>query len=93
MISATPVHFEEIVALNDTVVDLTSPMDLERLKRYHEVCVYHKVAVNGDGKVIAFIICFDASVNYKDSGNHTYFCDRYDDLIYVDRVAIAEGAR
>ena len=77
VITASEEHFATIKELNDAVVELTSPMDLDRVKKLDELSAYHQVAVRTDGTVVAFIICFGPGVDYKKSGNHAWFNSRY----------------
>ena len=64
LIDATQEHFKQIVELNAAVVELTSPMDQERLGQLHSWCSYHKVALDHSGAVIAFLIAFTNSSQY-----------------------------
>ena len=47
--------FAAIELLNHSVVDLTSPMDAERIQQLHAMSSYHRVIVQ-DSQVVAFLL-------------------------------------
>ncbi|NLA37098.1 MAG: GNAT family N-acetyltransferase [Actinobacteria bacterium] len=45
-----------------------------------------------DETLLGFCIVMEPGADYG-SSNYRWFCERYDDFIYLDRVAVDEGAR
>jgi len=66
-------------------------IDLERLRWFCDVASYFKVADGADG-LLAFLIALAPSAPYQ-SPNFLWFKERYDDFLYIDRVAVVEAAR
>jgi predicted GNAT superfamily acetyltransferase len=52
---------------------------------------YFRVATSGGG-LAAYLVGFRPGTAYT-SPNYLWFCERYDDFAYVDRVAVADFAR
>ena len=89
-----PVIIDDFVAielLNHSVVDLTSPMDAERIQQLHAMSSYHRVIVQ-DGQVVAFLLVLGPDCGY-DSMNYQWFDQRYDEFSYIDRIVVKDGFR
>ncbi len=82
--------YPAIVALNDGVVEMTSPMDLNRLRELAAAADYLRV-VESDGALLGFLLAFRAGADYPNA-NFDWFSAHYDDFVYVDRVVIAAEA-
>lgn len=78
--------FARIVALNDSEVQQTSPMDIEKLNHLDTMADYHKVAVV-NGQIIAFLLAMRDGVLYE-SDNYIWFASRYNQFLYIDRVVV-----
>lgn len=78
--------YQAIVALNQAVVEKTSPMDKERLGQLHRMSDFCKVAVHNQN-MAAFIIVLKAGAPYE-SINYEWFAKRYSSFLYVDRVVV-----
>ena len=89
--SACPDDFQSILALNEAVVELTAPMDRERLTLLDELSAYHRVYADG-GQVLAFLLVFREGSAY-DSVNYRWFSKRLKDFLYIDRIVVSEEAR
>ena len=63
-------------------------VEMEKLVQLSEICL----GAFTDEKLIGFVLCLLPNVNYS-SLNYAWFNDRYDEFIYVDRVAVATDAR
>lgn len=50
------------------------------------------LAAEADGKLVGFCVVMPPRTDY-DSPNYRYFCDRYDDFVYLDRVAVDDAWR
>ena len=89
-----PVIIDDFVAielLNHSVVDLTSPMDAERIQQLHAMSSYHRVIVQ-DSQVVAFLLVLGPDCDY-DSMNYQWFDQRYDEFSYIDRIVVRDGFR
>jgi predicted GNAT superfamily acetyltransferase len=83
--------FERILALNEESVHFLSPLDRERLALLHALSAYHRVAEVA-GEVVGFLLAFRESSSY-DGANFSWFRERYNSFIYIDRVVIAGSAQ
>lgn len=80
-----------IVALNDAVVAVTSPMDAARFETLHALCSFCTVVERG-AEVIGFILAMQNGAAY-DNGNFQWFADRLNRFVYIDRIVLGEAAR
>lgn len=85
---ASPSDFATILRLNAESVHFLSPLTAERLQQLHGEAVYHRVAVDGDGAVLAFLLAFREGCRY-DSINYRWFAARYARFLYIDRVVVS----
>ena len=83
--------FAAIESLNHSVVDLTSPMDAERIQQLHAMSIYHRVIVQ-DSQLVAFLLVLGPNCDY-DSVNYQWFDQRYDDFAYIDRIVVQACSR
>lgn len=82
---------DAILSLNQSEVPHLGGVDLPRMLWYASHASYFRVAVDGE-HIAAYLVGFRPGTNY-DSPNYRWFCERYDDFAYVDRVAVAKFAR
>ncbi len=82
--------FPHIVALNASVVQDTSAMDLQRLRLLHSLRFRHRVA-EIDGRVVAFLLTMRDGAAYEND-NFAWFSARYPQFVYVDRIVVASAA-
>ena len=80
-----------VVALNDAVVAVTSPMDMGRFEQLYQRCNLKLVAEIQD-EVVAFIWGMTDGVAY-DNGNYQWFSDRLKRFLYIDRVVVSAACR
>jgi predicted GNAT superfamily acetyltransferase len=80
-----------ILAMNDAVVDLTSPMDERRLADIVAYGAAVKVARYGD-TVTGFLITLPPGCDY-DSINYQWFDARFQRFLYIDRIVVDAAAR
>ncbi|HEY4080131.1 MAG TPA: GNAT family N-acetyltransferase [Burkholderiaceae bacterium] len=85
---ATPTDFPQILALNAESVQFLSPLDLERLQLLDSQSAYHRVVVENDGTIAAFLLAFREGSAY-DSPNYRWFAGRYEQFLYIDRVVVS----
>jgi predicted GNAT superfamily acetyltransferase len=82
---------DEVLALNESEVPHVGRIDIDRLRWFAEHATYFRVA-RQDDRLAAFLIGLRPGSSY-DSINYRWFCDRYAEFAYVDRVAVAAHAR
>ena len=81
----------EILALNESEVPQVGKVDIERMHWFAENATYFRVA-KIDNELGAFLIGLRPGTSYQ-STNYRWFCDRYKDFAYVDRIAVAASGR
>lgn len=83
--------FAPVLELNAAEVPHVGQIDEDQLRWFAENAAYLRVARRG-AALAGFLIGLRPGTEYK-SPNYRWFCDRYDDFAYVDRVAVATTAR
>ena len=85
-----PDDFEAVLAINEANVPEVSSIDLERLAflvaESDMALVVDVGTPNGDRAVAGFCLVLGPGSTYQ-SVNYRWFMDRYDDAMYLDRVA------
>jgi predicted GNAT superfamily acetyltransferase len=66
-------------------------IDLESMRWFKANAVYFRVAESTEG-IGAYLIGMRPGTSYG-SPNYRWFCERYDNFVYVDRVVVATLAR
>lgn len=82
---------DAVLRLNESEVPHVGRVDRDRMLWFAEHATYFRVADRG-GTLGAYLVGLRPGTAYA-SPNYRWFCDRYDDFAYVDRVAVAEFAR
>ena len=82
---------DNVLQLNEASVPEVGRVDLDRMRWFAENATYFRVALR-DGQFAGFLIGLRPGTTYA-SPNYRWFCDKYDDFGYIDRVAIAGNAR
>lgn len=82
---------DDVLRLNESAVPAVNSVDLEQMRWFAANAAYFGVALR-DGDVAGFLIGMRPGTNYA-SLNYRWFCDRYEEFGYIDRVAIAADAR
>lgn len=80
-----------VMQLNNAAVPAVSEADMSKLQALVAEATLSLVAEN-DGDVVGFCINFGPGADYH-SINYQWFCERYDEFVYLDRIAVAETAR
>jgi uncharacterized protein len=81
-----------VLSLNASAVDVTGPLDQDRLARLRAMAVRADV-VEVDGWIAAFALVLPPGTGY-DSPNYAWFTRRYgDDFLYLDRVVVSQVNR
>lgn len=86
---ATAADHPAILALNLASEALLSPMDGARLALLDAEAAYHRVAVDANGDIAAFLLAFREGTHY-DSVNYRWFAEHYGSFLYVDRIAVSD---
>lgn len=88
---ATRADTARIVALNEAVVAVTSPMDDARC--HHLLALADPcVVAEQDGAVIGFVLAMQSGAAYAND-NFTWFSARLSSFVYIDRIVISEAGR
>ncbi|MCH9693844.1 MAG: GNAT family N-acetyltransferase [Gammaproteobacteria bacterium] len=87
----TPDDCGEVLQLNESSVPHVSSIDATRLQWFLDYAAYTRMVRAEDG-IAAFIIGLRPHTDYA-SPNYRWFCDRYEDFAYVDRIAVAPFAK
>ena len=80
-----------VLAMNQAAVPHVGSITLERMQTFHDHAAYFRVAL-ADGSLAAFLIGLTPEADY-DSPNFLWFRRNYVEFAYIDRVAVAGGAR
>jgi predicted GNAT superfamily acetyltransferase len=81
-----------VLALNESVVPHVNSLDMANMRDFLAKAAYFRVACDEEKQILAFLIGLAPDTDY-DSPNFQWFCDRYEDFAYVDRIAVAASAR
>ena len=82
---------DTVLSLNQSEVPHVGSVDAAKMRWYVANASYFRVATS-DGELGAYLVGFRPGTDYT-SPNYRWFCDRYDDFGYVDRIAVAPHAR
>ena len=80
-----------LVEINNAVVPAMNELDLDAMRRFAETALWFRVAEE-DGMIAAFLIALQHDAEY-DSALFHWFQSRYDEFVYVDRIAVDPSAR
>jgi uncharacterized protein len=81
-----------VLSLNANAVDVTGPLDTDRLARIRAMTVRADV-VEVDGWIAAFALVLPPDAGY-DSANFAWFQEHYGrEFLYLDRVVVSEANR
>ena len=80
-----------VLRLNEASVPAVNSVDLEQMRWFSAHAAYFRVALLGDS-FAGFLIGMRPGTSYA-SPNYRWFCAAYADFGYIDRIAIADGAR
>jgi predicted GNAT superfamily acetyltransferase len=88
---ATPDDMHTVWALNQSEVPHVGSVILNEMHVFLEIATYFRLA-RDEGDTLAFLVGLGPGADYA-SLNYRWFNDRYDRFAYIDRVAVAPGAR
>jgi predicted GNAT superfamily acetyltransferase len=87
----TPADLERILAINEANVPEVGSVDAARMAMLVDVSPI-ALAVEVDDAVVGFCLVMSSDAPY-DSVNFRWFTERYDDFMYLDRVAFDAAAQ
>jgi len=82
---------DAVLSLNQLEALNLSSLDLEQMRWFAANADYFRVAMGGES-LAGYLVGFRPGTDYT-SPNYLWFCERYNDFAYVDRVAVADFAR
>ncbi len=80
-----------VLALNESEVPHLGTVDIEQMRWFASNATYFRVAKT-EQQLAAFLVGLRPGTDYG-SLNYRWFCDRYEEFAYIDRVAVAAFAR
>jgi predicted GNAT superfamily acetyltransferase len=80
-----------VLRLNAAVVPAVNHIGLDEMRWFADHAGYFRVAAAGQ-RILAFLIGLRPGLTYG-SPNYRWFCARYEDFGYIDRVAVSSDAR
>ena len=89
--SLQPADLDACTTLNNGAVPAVSEVDGDTMQRLVDRSLLSLVAEH-DGAVVGFCINFGPGADYR-SVNYRWFCERYDEFVYLDRIVVAPDAR
>jgi predicted GNAT superfamily acetyltransferase len=87
----TPADAPVVLAINEASVHHLAPLDEAEYRWFLDVAVL-ALGAEVEGALVGFTLVLEPGAAYA-SRNYAWFSERYDRFLYLDRVAIDEGAR
>ena len=84
-------ELDSVLALNNAAGPAILPLDAARLRHFFDTAEYFRVAER-DGAIAGFLIGVGSHTNH-DSSNFRWFCERYPNFFYIDRIVVASRRR
>ena len=85
----TASDIEAVWAINQENIPAVGEETVEVLSNLHAMSTISLVA-EVDNVVVGFCMVLSPQTSYQ-SPNYLYFCERFDDFVYLDRVAVTSG--
>lgn len=82
---------DSVLALNNSAGQGILPLDAERVRFFMRHADYFRVA-EVDGQMAGFLIALRPGTPYG-SSNYRWFCERYEEFLYIDRIVVAGSRR
>ncbi len=80
---------DNVLHLNERSVPAVNSLSGERLRKLKREAEYFRLA-ECSSRIAGFLLCLAAGADY-DSPNFRWLSERYEDFLYIDRVAVAPG--
>ena len=91
MIEITEVQISDLSSvrtINEKAIPAVNSVSEEEFIWFHEKSVYFRKAIL-KGNLGGFLLVLPMNISYK-SLNYNWFSERYDDFVYIDRIAVKE---
>ena len=89
--NVSPQDLDAVLTLNQSETPHLGSVDEQKIRWFASEATYFRVAA-ADKRLAAFLVGLRPGTSYQ-SPNYLWFCARYADFAYVDRVAVAAFAR
>ena len=86
IVTASPELLPGVLRLNEASVPHVNSLSLSDLETLAEAACSFRVAIH-QKKVVGFLLALPTGISY-DSLNYRWFSERYDDFVYIDRIAV-----
>lgn len=86
-----PQHLADVHQINQSFVPKVSSVTQDWFQKYHGQVPYFRAAFAAD-QVLGFLLAMAPGLEYP-SMNYAWFSSRHRSFLYVDRIAVAEGAQ
>ncbi|MBA3485598.1 MAG: GNAT family N-acetyltransferase [Lysobacter sp.] len=84
-------ELDSVLALNNAAGPAILPLDAARLRHFYDTAEYFRIAERG-GALAGFLIGVGAGADHE-SSNFRWFCKRYPNFFYIDRIVVASRRR
>lgn len=84
-------ELDSVLALNNAAGPAILPLDAARLRHIYDTAEYFRIAERG-GTLAGFLIGLGAGAEHE-SSNYRWFCKRYPNFFYIDRIVVASRRR
>ena len=91
IVDVDPSGLDEVLALNEAEVPHLGKVDIDQMAWFAEHAHYFRVAL-AEERLAAFLVGLRPGSQYQ-SPNYRWFCERYEDFAYIDRVAVSVDFR
>ncbi|MFW6323741.1 MAG: GNAT family N-acetyltransferase [Desulfovibrionales bacterium] len=88
---AMPADLDEVLSLNESHLPHVGSVTRKILGSFLNQAASFEVAL-ADRSIAGFCVAFDPNAKYT-SPNFLWFCDRYPNFLYIDRIVVAPWAR
>ena len=89
--AAVGADLDAVRILNERAVPNVNSVSLETLEKFIHQAAYFRL-IEGGERLTAFLVAFAPGADYE-SENYRWFCARYPEFMYIDRVAVAPDQR
>ena len=89
--NVTTASLSALLELNNLAVPQVNRLDIAKMGWFYKASAYFRMAVV-DSRLAGFLIALSPDCNYE-SQYFDWFCQRYTNFIYIDRIIVAEWAR
>jgi uncharacterized protein len=86
-----PDDLQSVLEMNEAAVPHVNSVPLLQMQKFLDEAAYFRVAIV-DGVPAAFLVGLTPDADYH-SLNFRWFCERYSNFAYIDRVAVAAAAQ